>query len=109
MGEYYKEKPLKNCQKHEKNYLKEAKYVPECKIETFKRKTENHKKATDAPTHPSGREKAIERKMAKTNSKAIISGNFDFDREDYLNRSLLFKLKKTSEEKIVDAIIEKYT
>ena len=47
--------------------------------------------------------------MAKNNSKAIISGNLDFDREDYLNRSLLFKLQKTSEEKIVDAIIEKYT
>ena len=38
--------------------------------------------------------------MAKNNSKAIISGTFGFDPEDYLDKSLLFDLKKTSEEKI---------
>ena len=45
--------------------------------------------------------------MAKNNSKAIISGTFDFDPEDYLIKSLLFDLKKTRKEKIFDAIIEK--
>ena len=32
---------------------------------------------------------------------------FDFDPEEYLDKSLLFNLKKTSEEKIFDAILEK--
>ena len=45
--------------------------------------------------------------MAKNHSKAIISGTSDFDPEDYLIKSLLFDLKKTREEKIFDAIIEK--
>ena len=44
--------------------------------------------------------------MAKRNSKSILSGTFDFIPEEYLNKSLLFDLKK-SEEKIFDAIIEK--
>ena len=45
--------------------------------------------------------------MAKNNSKAIISGTFHFDPEDYLDKSLLFDLRKTGEEKIFNAIIEK--
>ena len=45
--------------------------------------------------------------MAKNNSKAIISGTFDFDPEDYLIKSLLFDLKKTREEKILHTTIEK--
>ena len=45
--------------------------------------------------------------MAKNNSKAIISGTFGFDPEDYLDKSLLFDLKKTSKENFFDAIIEK--
>ena len=45
--------------------------------------------------------------MAKNSSKAIISGTFQFDPEDYLDKGLLFDLRKTSEEKIFDAIIEK--
>ena len=107
MGEYYEEKPLKESSKVRKNNLKEAKYVPEHKIETFKRKTKNRKKATDVPTHPRDRKKAIERKMAKNNSKTIISGTFGFDPEDSLDKSLLFDLKKASEETIFDALIEK--
>ena len=43
--------------------------------------------------------------MAKNNSKAIISGTFDFDPEDYLIKSLLFDLKKTREEKILHTTI----
>ena len=57
-------------------------------------------------THPRDRKKAIEIKLAKNNSKAIISGTFGFDPEDCLEKPLLFDLKKTSEEKIFDAIIE---
>ena len=45
--------------------------------------------------------------MGKNNSKAIISGTLGFDPEDYLDKSLLLDLKKTSKEKIFDAIIEK--
>ena len=45
MGEYYKKKPLKKLSKVHKNNLKEAKYVPECKIEAFKRKTRNYKES----------------------------------------------------------------
>ena len=95
MGEYYEEK-----------HLKEAKHVPENKIKTFKR-TKNCKKATDVPTHSQDRKKVIERKMEKSNSKPIVSGTFDFDPEDYLEKSLLFDLKKISEEKFVNARIEK--
>ena len=105
-GEYYEEKPLKKSSKARKNNLKESKCVPERKIETFKRKTKNRKKPTDVPTHPRDRKKVIERKMAKSNSKATISDTFGFDPEDYLDKSLLFDLKKTSEEKIFDSIIE---
>ena len=95
MGEYYEKKPLK-----------EAKYVPENKVETFKR-IKNCNKTTDVPTYSRDRKKVIERKMEKNNSKSIVSGTFDFDPEDYLDKSLLFDLKKTSEEKIFNAIIEK--
>ena len=45
--------------------------------------------------------------MAKRKSKSILSGTFDFDPEEYLNKLLEFDLKKTSEEKIIGAIIEK--
>ena len=106
MDECYGEKSLKKLWEALKNNLKEARYVPECEIETFKRKIKNRKKATDAPTQPRDRKKAIGRKMAKNNSKAIISGTFDFDPKDYLDKSLLFDLMKTSEEKTYDAIIE---
>ena len=34
-------------------------------------------------------------------------GNFDFDPEEFLEMSLLFDLKQTSEEQIFDAILEK--
>ena len=45
--------------------------------------------------------------MAKKNSKAILSKTFDFDPEEYLDKYLLFNLKKTSEEKFFDSIFEK--
>ena len=45
--------------------------------------------------------------MAKKNLEVIISKTFDFDPEDYLDKSLLFDLKKSSVEIFFDAIIEK--
>ena len=45
--------------------------------------------------------------MAENNLKLLLSGKFDFDPEEILDKSLLFDLKKTSEEKIFDLILEK--
>ena len=39
------------------------------------------------------------------NSKALVS-DFEFDPEEILDKNLLFDLKKTSEEKILDRLIE---
>ena len=46
--------------------------------------------------------------MAKNNSKLLSSGKFDFDPKKFLDNSLLFTLKETSEEKIFDFILKKY-
>ena len=59
------------------------------------------------PKDPRERMKFLEQQMAKKNSKTILSKTFDFDLEEYLNKSLLFDLKKTSEEKFFDSILEK--
>ena len=37
----------------------------------------------------------------------LLSGKFDFDPEEILDKLLLFNLKKTSEEKKFDSILEK--
>ena len=44
--------------------------------------------------------------MATKNSKTVLL-NFDFDPKNYIVIDLLFNLKKTNEEKIIDRIIEK--
>ena len=44
--------------------------------------------------------------MAKNKSKLLLSGKFDFDPEEILDKSLSFDLKKTSEEKIFDSIFD---
>ena len=44
--------------------------------------------------------KLLEKKIAEKNSKSILSGTFDFDPEYYLDKSLLFDLKKTSDNDI---------
>ena len=51
--------------------------------------------------------KTARKKIAKKNSKSVLSGTFDFDPEEYLHKSLLFDLKKASEEKIFYAILER--
>ena len=38
--------------------------------------------------------------MAKNNSKPILSGTFDFDPEEYLNKLLVIDLKKNKCRKI---------
>ena len=65
------------------------------------------KKCIQTPKQPRERKKFLEQQMAKKNSKAILSKTFDFDPEKYLDKSLLFDLKKTSEDKIFDSILEK--
>ena len=39
--------------------------------------------------------------MVKNNSANILAKNFDFDPQEYRDKSLLFDLKKTSEEQIL--------
>ena len=48
-----------------------------------------------------------EKKLVENNSKLLLSVRFDFDPEEISNKSLLFNLKKTSEKKIFDLILEK--
>ena len=48
-----------------------------------------------------------EKKLGENNSKLLLSVRFDFDPEEISNKSLLFNLKKTSEKKIFDLILEK--
>ena len=60
--------------------------------------------------HPRELKKLLEKKkkkIAKKNSKSILLDTLDFDPEEYLDKSLLFNLRKTSKEKIFDAILEK--
>ena len=45
--------------------------------------------------------------MVESNSKLLLSGKFDFALEEILGKLLLFNLKKTSEDKIFDSILEK--
>ena len=59
------------------------------------------------PIHLRERKKALEAGMAKNNSARILPKNFDFDLQELLDKSLLFDLRKTSKEKIFDAILEK--
>ena len=57
-------------------------------------------KAKTTIIHPRQRKKLREQKMAENNSKLLLLGKFDFDREGIFDKSLLFDLKKTSEDKI---------
>ena len=57
--------------------------------------------------HPRERKKTIEANIAKNNSAKILAKIFDFDPQEYLDKFLLFDLKKTSEEQIFEAILEK--
>ena len=45
--------------------------------------------------------------MAENNSKLLLLGKFNFDPKEILDKSLLFDLKKASEDKIFDSILKK--
>ena len=45
--------------------------------------------------------------MVENNLKLFLYEKLDIDRENFLDKSLLFDLKKTSEEKVFDLILEK--
>ena len=70
--------------------------------------TVESKRLKTAIKHPRERKKLLKQKMAKNNSKLLSSGKFDFDPKNFLDNSLLFTLKETSEEKIFDFILKKY-
>ena len=51
-------------------------------------------KAKTTINHPKQRKKLRKQKMGENNSKLLLSGNFNFDPEDILDKSLLFDLKQ---------------
>ena len=74
------------------------------KIQTM---TVESNKAKTIIIHLTQRKKLCKQKMAENNSKLSLSGKFDFAPEDILDKLLLFDLKKTSEDKTFDSILEK--
>ena len=66
--------------------------------------TVESKKAKTIIKYPRKRKK---QKIAENNLKLLLSTRFDFDPEEILDKFLLFNLKKRSEEKIFDLILEK--
>ena len=115
MGEYWENKPIKRSIKLKKNNYGEMvvvenekdKNVPRKKPQKAQTVQREAKKSVQTPKHPRQRKKFLKQQMGKKNSKAILSKTFDFDPEEYLDKSLLFHLKKTSEEKFFDSILEK--
>ena len=89
-----KKKTLQKLSKSHKNNMGEAESIPEVNFENLKRKISNK---LLPPKHPRGQKKLIGKKMAKKNSQSILSCTFDFDPEEYLDKSLLFGLKISSE------------
>ena len=110
MGEYRENKPIKISIK-----LKNYNYGDVVAVENEKNKNNVPRKKPqksqtvkiEAHKHPRERKKFTENRMAKKNSNAILSKTFDFDPQEYLDKSLLFDLKKTSEENFLDSILEK--
>ena len=101
MGKYYGEKSLKKPRKSCKNNMKETMYFPDSvNVHVVKRKI------NFTPVHPRYRKKALEVKMMKKNTQAIISKTFDFNPEDDLDKYLLLDLKKPVKKNFFDAIIE---
>ena len=116
MGEYQENKPIKKSIKLKKNNYgeifaveneKNKNNIPREKPQKAQTVQIEAEKSIQPPKHPRQRKIFIEQQMAKKNSKGILSKTFDFDPGEYLDKSLLFDLKKTSEEKIFDSILEK--
>ena len=51
-------------------------------------------KAKTTINHPKQRKKLRKHKMGENNSKLLLSGNFNFDPEEILDKLLLFDLKQ---------------
>ena len=116
VSEYRENKPIKRSIKLKKNNYGEMvavengknKNVPQKmlqKAQTFQIEAE---KSIQAPKHPHERKGFLEQQMAEKNSRAILRKTFDFDLKEYLDKSLLFDLKKTSEEKFLIQSLKKY-
>ena len=65
------------------------------------------KKSKTTIKHPRERKKRRVQKWRKIIQNCCYLENFDFDIEEILDKSLSFDLKKTSEEKMFDSILEK--
>ena len=112
MGECYEEKLFKIQVKRKKNKCSEILDVINKNNDNVKRKkstkaqtmTVESKKVKTIIKYPRKRKK---QKIAENNLKLLLSTRFDFDPEEILDKFLLFNLKKRSEEKIFDLILEK--
>ena len=56
--------------------------------------------------HPKNRMKNIEDQIARDNVNKLMRGEFDFNLEKILNKTLIFDSKKIDEEIIMDMIID---
>ena len=116
MGEYQENKPIKKSIKLKKNNYgkifaveneKNKNNIPHKKPQKAQTVQIEAEKFIQTPKHLREKKKFIEQQMAKKNSKEILSKTFDFDPGEYLDKSLLFDLKKRSVEKIFDSILKK--
>ena len=57
------------------------------------------KAETTAAKHPWQRKKGMNKKLSKIYSNSILLGKFDFNPEEFLDKSILFDLKKTNEQR----------
>ena len=103
IGQYHQEKPLKISSKRRKNNMEEIKKAIKKTDEFPQRKKPKRAETTiiesteltKAVKHPSERKKW----QNKQHSKSILLGTFDFDPEEYLDKSLLFNLKQIARKK----------
>ena len=89
------------------NVIKKNENITRKKPTKAQTMTVESSKAKPTIIHPRQRKELREQKMVENNSKLLLSGKFNFDPEEILDKSLLFDLKKTSEDKIFDSILEK--
>ena len=100
MRKYYEEKPLKISSKRRKNNIGQVKKVIKKTDEISQQKKPKRAettiieptKSTATIKHPRERKELIKENIAKKkkNSKSVLLGTFDFDPEEYLDKSHLF-------------------
>ena len=103
MGEYYGEKKMKKPPKYCKNNMGKLEFKNDQEHEARKRKMPKRKKA-EIPLHPHGRKRQLRQRWQKI---TLLAQNFAFPQE-YRDKSLLFDLKKTSEEQSSRQYWKKY-